>query len=150
MNKTIVIASGYFNPLHKGHVEYIYEAMKLGSNLAVIVNNDKQVLLKGSKPFMDMNERMNIVKAMKYVDYVIPSIDEDRSVSQTITKIITMYRTIFGPETKFVFAKGGDRTKRNIPERKVCDQFGIPIIDKLGKKIQSSSELLNMLEKLDK
>ena len=64
----LVIASGYFNPLHRGHVSYLEEAKKLGDKLFVIVNNDIQVKLKGSKEFLDANERELIVKALRVVD----------------------------------------------------------------------------------
>ncbi len=150
--KTIVIASGYFNPLHKGHVEYLYQAWQKGFFLYVIVNNDKQVALKGSQPFMDMEERIKIVQALKYPNYVVPSIDEDASVSKTIAKIYEAVKyAYYNEELQVIFAKGGDRNSKNIPEAKVCKELGIKIIDGLGKKIQSSSELLrkNSSEKLN-
>ena len=42
----IVCVSGYFDPLHIGHLEYFKKAKKIGTKLMVIVNNDKQGILK--------------------------------------------------------------------------------------------------------
>ena len=131
-NKITVCVSGYFNPLHKGHVRYLKEAKKLGDCLVVIVNNDKQVKLKGNKLFMDQKERLEIVSAIRYVDKALLSIDKDGSVIQTL-KLVK-------PD---IFAKGGDRTIDNIPERAICGKLGIKIVARVGrKKIQSSSKLL--------
>ena len=129
----IVCTSGYFNPLHKGHVEYMEKARVLGDKLIVIVNNDKQRALKGSKEFMDEQERMLIVKALRCVDEVVLSIDEDSTVCKTLEMI--------KPD---IFAKGGDRFNSEIPEAKVCKSLGIEMIDGLGGKIQSSSWLLKI------
>jgi len=126
----IVAASGYFNPLHIGHVEYLELAKKLGDKLIVIVNNEKQTIMKSGKEFMSVKERMAIVKALRCVDEVIESIDEDSTQCKTLTKI--------KPD---IFAKGGDRFAGEIPETKTCNEIGIKIIDGLGAKIQSSSEL---------
>lgn len=142
MSKTIVITSGYFNPLHKGHVEYIQKAYNLGMRLVVIVNSDEQVKLKGSEPFMDLEERMIILRAMKYIDYIYASIDEDLSVCKTIERTVNIFRELEGAETQFIFAKGGDRNSRNIPEKAICKKLGVKIVDGLGRKIQSSSDLL--------
>ena len=130
--KTLVIVSGYFNPLHKGHVEYLQQAKALGDYLVVIVNNDKQRELKGAKEFMKQDERMMIISALRCVDEVVLCVDEDVSVSRTL-KIIK-------PN---IFAKGGDRYSSEIPESKICNELGIKIIDGLGAKIQSSSWLLD-------
>ena len=83
----VVVISGYFNPLHTGHLDYIDGAAKLGDRLIVIVNNDEQVKLKGSTPFMDQVSRMRIVNAIKGVGRVVLSIDTDESVVQTLKSI---------------------------------------------------------------
>lgn len=127
-----VAASGYFNPLHKGHVEYLQKAKSLGDYLVVIINNDKQRALKNSKEFMDEQERMFIVSALKCVDEVFLSIDQDTSVCESLAAI-----------QPNIFAKGGDRFSSEIPESKICKQLGISIVDGLGEKVQSSSWLLN-------
>lgn len=127
----VVCTSGYFNPLHIGHLKLLKEARMYGDYLVVIVNNDEQVKLKGSKPFMNEKERMEIVKAIKYVDRVILSIDTDRTIRKTLARL--------NPQ---VFIKGGDSTPENTPELSLCEELGINIIFNVGgDKIQSSSWL---------
>jgi len=142
--KKIIITSGYFNPLHKGHIKLIQEAKKLGDFLVVIVNNDRQVKIKGSVPFMQEQERVEIIKGLKYPDEVFLSVDQDGSVAKSLEAVSKMH------PGKVFFAKGGDRNIGNIPEseRKVCEKYGIEIINNVGgEKVQSSSQLLkNVLE----
>jgi cytidyltransferase-like protein len=128
----VIAASGYFNPLHKGHVEYLEKAKSLGDKLVVIVNSDHQRALKGSKEFMGQEERMLIVKALRCVDEVVLSIDTDSSVCESLRMV-----------KPNIFAKGGDRFATEIPEAKVCNELGIVMVDGLGNKIQSSSWLLD-------
>ena len=130
------VVSGYFNPIHKGHIEYINKSKRLCDKLIVIVNNDKQVKIKGTYPFMNENERMIIVKNLKAVDEVVLSIDEDGSVCKTLAMI--------KPD---LFLEGGDKHTRNVPEMGTCEKYGIKLIDGLGKKIQSSSELVSKARK---
>jgi cytidyltransferase-like protein len=136
-----IIVSGYFNPIHKGHLEYFNNAKAIADKLFVIVNNDHQRELKGSKEFQDENERMMIVSNIKVVDKAILSIDTDRSVCATIKMIAEE----FGFEYDLGFANGGDQNNANCPEKSVCDEFKIKLIDGLGDKIQSSSWLLKKL-----
>ena len=133
-----IIVSGYFNPIHKGHLEYFNNAKALADKLFVIVNNDHQRELKGSKEFQDENERMIIVSNIKAVDKAILSIDTDRTVRETIKMIAEQ----FGGEFELGFANGGDQNNNTIPERPICEKLGISLIDGLGDKIQSSSWLL--------
>jgi rfaE bifunctional protein nucleotidyltransferase chain/domain len=130
-NMKIVACSGYFNPLHKGHVEYLEKAKSLGDKLVVIVNSDHQRALKGSKEFMSQEERMIIIKALRCVDEVVLSVDTDGTVCESLRLV-----------KPHIFAKGGDRFANEIPEAKVCDELGITMVDGLGNKIQSSSWLL--------
>jgi cytidyltransferase-like protein len=136
-----IIVSGYFNPIHKGHLEYFNNAKAIADKLFVIVNNDHQRELKGSKEFQDENERMMIVSNIKAVDKAILSIDTDRTVCATIKMIAQQ----FGREFDLGFANGGDQNNEICPERDVCDEFKIKLIDGLGDKIQSSSWLLKKL-----
>ena len=138
MRKKAIIVSGYFNPIHKGHLEYFNNAKALGDALFVIVNSDLQRSLKGSKEFQLEEERMIIVSNIKAVDKVILSIAQDRTVCATLEKIVND----FGDEYELVFANGGDQNNDTIPERPICDSVGIKLIDGLGDKIQSSSWLL--------
>ena len=86
-----IIVSGYFNPIHKGHIEYFNKAKLLADELFVIVNNDLQRALKGSKEFQQESERVLIVSNIKSVDHCILSIDKDRTVCKTIEKIALNY-----------------------------------------------------------
>lgn len=136
--KKAVIVSGYFNPIHKGHLEYFHNAKSHGDALFVIVNSDHQRALKGSKEFQDEQERVFIVSSLRVVDKVFLSIDEDRTVCETIAHI----HKEFGNTYALAFANGGDQNNDTIPERPVCEHLGISLIDGLGDKIQSSSWLL--------
>ena len=138
--RKVVITSGYFNPLHIGHINLFREAKKLGDILVVIVNNDEQVKLKGSVPFMSESERMEIIKAIRYVDEVFLSIDKDKSVTESLKAVAQKY---VGNE--LFFAKGGDRNADNIPEseKQICQKYNIKIVNNVGgEKVQSSSWLL--------
>ena len=136
--KKAVIVSGYFNPLHKGHLDLFEKAKEHGDMLIVIVNNDKQRELKGSKFFQDEEERLRIIRALKVVDMAWLSLDEDKTQNRTLKVLLDkFYGTL-----NLAFANGGDQNNDTIPERKICEQFGIELIDGLGEKIQSSSWLL--------
>jgi len=136
-----IIVSGYFNPIHKGHLEYFNNAKAIADQLFVIVNNDHQRELKGSKEFQDENERMIIVSNIKAVDKAILSIDTDRTVCATIKMIAEQY----GSEFELGFANGGDQNNDTIPEKPICALMNVALIDGLGDKIQSSSWLLKKL-----
>ena len=138
MKFNIVIVSGYFNPLHKGHIEYFHNAKQSFDKLFVIVNNDSQRKLKNSKEFMLQDERKIIVNELKIVDEVFISIDYDRSVCESLTMISKEY----SKDNNLFFANGGDQNNKNIPESKLCNKLGIKLLDGLGEKIQSSSWLL--------
>jgi len=134
-----IIVSGYFNPIHKGHLEYFNKAKALADKLFVIVNNDNQRALKGSKEFQKEDERLLIVSNIKAVDKVFLSLDQDRTVCQTLRIIANQ----FGCEYELAFANGGDQNNETIPEKPICLEVGINLVDGLGDKIQSSSWLLN-------
>ena len=138
MKLKAIIVSGYFNPLHKGHIEYFHLAKAQGNQLFVIVNNDYQRVLKGSKEFMLEEERSLIVNELELVDEVFLSIDQDRTVCATLEKIYKNYSETF----ELFFANGGDQNSSSSPETPVCKKIGIGIIDGLGDKKQSSSWLL--------
>lgn len=137
--EVIVAASGYFDPIHVGHIEYLKLAKKLGTKLVVIVNNDKQTILKKGSEFMPFKERLEIVKSLACVDDVFPSIDKDSTVCRSLEAL-----------KPNIFAKGGDRFAKEIPEKNVCDKLGIKIVDGLGNKIQASSNLIQRSMGLNK
>ena len=133
-----MIVSGYFNPIHKGHINYFNNAKSLADELFVIVNSEHQRALKGSKEFQQEAERVFIVSNTKSVDHCVLSINQDRTVCKTIEKIVID----FGSEYELSLANGGGQNNNTILERPVCDQMGITLVDGLGDKIQSSSWLL--------
>ena len=139
MKKKAIIVSGYFNPIHKGHLEYFNKARALADALFVIVNSDFQRALKGSKEFQKEEERLFIVQNIKAVDKAFISIDKDRTVCESIRFI---YEN-FGQTYDLGFANGGDQNNNSIPEAPTCKELNIELIDGLGDKIQSSSWLLN-------
>ena len=113
-----VAVSGYFDPIHVGHLEYFELAKQLGDKLVVIVNNNHQCVLKKGKPFMDEADRMRIVNAMGIVDEVFLAIDDDKSVCKSLEAL--------RPD---VFANGGDRHVGEIPESAICRKHGIELAD---------------------
>ena len=137
--KKAVIVSGYFNPIHKGHLELFRKAKKNADKLWVIVNSDLQRELKGSNEFMDELERLDIVQSIRYVDYALISMDKDNTQCQTLETFSEM----FGEQYHLIFANGGDQNNDTIPEREVCERVGIELVDGLGDKVQSSSWLLS-------
>ena len=116
-----IIVSGYFNPIHKGHLEYFNNAKAVADKLFVIVNNDHQRALKHSKEFQDENERMIIVSNIKAVDKAILSIDTDRTVCATIKMIADKF--------ELGFANGRDQNNDTIPEKPICEQMNVFLID---------------------
>lgn len=129
MNKTIVV-SGYFIWLHVGHIEYFRRASKLGE-LVVVINNDEQQILKYGEVIVPLEERIKVIESIECIDKVIASIDKDKTVCETLQMLQPL-----------VFANGGDRIEKNIPEAKICKELNIEMIFGLGNKIQSSSDLL--------
>ena len=130
---TVVCVSGYFDPIHVGHLEYFHHAKSLGTSLVVIVNNDEQARQKKGKAFMKDTERVEIVKNLKMVDHVVLSIDTNRTVCDTLASMVPK------PD---IFCNGGDQFNDIIPEREICEKNGIQLVDGLGLKIQSSSTLI--------
>ena len=126
----VVAVSGYFDPIHVGHLELLKLAKQLGDKLVVIVNNDQQAVLKKGKSFMNEKDRMEIVSALQSVDEVFLSIDNDKSVCKSLE--------FLKPN---IFANGGDRSLNEIPETAVMKKYSIKMVDGLGAKIRSSSKI---------
>tara|TARA_Y100000004_G_scaffold176998_1_gene218097 strand:+ start:1088 stop:1522 length:435 start_codon:yes stop_codon:yes gene_type:complete len=129
LKEKAVAVSGYFDPIHVGHLEMLEMAKSLGDRLIVIVNNDEQAKLKKGKSFMNEHDRLKIVKSLKCVDEAFLSIDKDESVCLSLR--------LCAPH---VFANGGDRKEEEVPEAEVCRMLNIEMVDGLGKKIRSSSD----------
>jgi cytidyltransferase-like protein len=136
----IACVSGYFDPIHIGHIEYFKQSKNIADKLMVIVNNDDQSKLKKGKYFMPVDERIKIIQELKCVDFVIKSIDMDRTVCKTLESV--------EPRPTY-FCNGGDQNNNSIPEADICNRLGIELRDGFGDKIQSSSWLINKIKKID-
>lgn len=141
----LVVTSGFFNPIHSGHIALLEEARKLGDKLIVIVNSDLQVIVKGSKPFLSQNERCIIVQALRCVDDVFLSIDKDGTIANSLSQIAQNH-----PECEVIFAKGGDRNSASAmpkSELEACRRYNIEIVYGVGgmDKKNSSSKILQGL-----
>lgn len=135
----IGIISGYFSPVHLGHIEYINYSKKECEYLIAIINNDYQVKLKGTIPFMDEFHRSKIINNLKSVDEIFISIDTDKTVCNSLRKLREKY-----PNDNLMFFNSGDRTIDNleISESKVCEELKIKEVVIHLPKLYSSSELL--------
>lgn len=139
----VVLATGGYDPIHSGHIAYFEEAKKLGDILVVGVNSDEWLTRKKGQPFMNINERLSIIKNLKMVDSAIIFDDSDGTAKSAIRYCLNTY-----PESEIIFANGGDRTKTNIPEMELlCSEeeskrlnfvFGIGGMHKMN----SSSKIL--------
>jgi len=131
----IIIESGYFNPLHGGHLDMIEAGKKLGDKLIVIVNNDVQQVQKKGKVILDQTNRLRLVGALRDVDEVILSIDQDPTQIATLEEVAKKY-----PNDELVFANGGDRdSEKAIPEGDVCRQYNIEMIFGVGGTVKADS-----------
>tara|TARA_Y100000741_G_scaffold69875_1_gene50772 strand:+ start:16 stop:459 length:444 start_codon:yes stop_codon:yes gene_type:complete len=126
--KTLVIVSGYFSPLHCGHLDYLEAGASLGDRLIVIVNNDLQQKKKKGKVILAQQDRLRIVKALSIVDEACVSIDDDSSVKKTIESM-----ALKNQQFNLIFANGGDRNEpSDIPEVDVCREHKIQLIFGVG------------------
>jgi len=136
-----VIVSGYFSPLHTGHLDMIESAASNGDFLVVIVNNNEQQIMKKGKIIQDENDRLRIVNALRFVDDAIVAVDADRAVSESIRVIAEKYS-----DCELTFANGGDRSSGAVvPETGVCEEFNIAMVfDMGGTEKADSSTRINM------
>lgn len=109
--KNIVLVTGGFDPLHSGHIAYFKAAKTLGDYLIVGINSDEWLERKKGRAFMPWNERLCVINNLSMVDEVYTFDDSDNSAKALIKQVRAHY-----PESKIIFANGGDRTKENIPE----------------------------------
>ena len=90
---------------------------------------------------MSEEDRLEIIKCIKYVSAAFISVDEDKTVCKSLKRVRKVY-----PDQDLVFANGGDRAIGEVPESKVCLKHGIEMVDGLGEKIRSSSEMVKGVE----
>jgi D-beta-D-heptose 7-phosphate kinase/D-beta-D-heptose 1-phosphate adenosyltransferase len=136
-NKTIVLVTGGFDPIHGGHIDYFNAAKKLGDLLIVGVNSDSWLERKKGQAFMPITERVQIIENLRMVDRCMLFNDNDNSAIEAIKNVKALF-----PDSKIIFANGGDRTKDNIPEMVFDDVefvFGVGGTDKKN----SSSDILH-------
>lgn len=135
----IQIVSGFFNPLHGGHLDMIEAAAKLGDHLIVIVNNDIQQVIKKDKVILSEDNRARLIGALRAVDEVMIAIDEDPTVIRTLEHIAKKY-----PNDQLTFSNGGDRdSEKAIPEGEVCHKYNIELLFGVGgmEKADSSTRI---------
>ena len=155
--KNVIIVSGGFDPVHKGHIRMFREAANFGANVIVGLNSDEWLTRKKGKPFMKFEERKEILEGFRYVNQVLTIDDTDDTASDLIRRVHSLYD---GEEHehnysdlghmgmtdyyKIYFANGGDRTSKNVPEMKVCKELDVTMLWGVGGgKIQSSSWLIS-------
>lgn len=115
----------------------IEAASEMGDRLIVIVNNDKQQMLKKGKIILDEDNRIRLISALRHVDDAVLAVDEDAPVIETLKVIADMH-----PQHELVFANGGDRdSTKVIPEADICAELGIDMIWGLGDKVDSSTRI---------
>ena len=136
---TVTLVTGGFDPLHSGHIAYFKAAREFGNSLCVGVNSDDWLTGKKGKPFMNVSERMSIIKELKCVDVTIEFRDKDDSACDAIKMALEVYDNV-------LFCNGGDRGSVNTPEyeryrhdKRVEFKFGVGGEDKKN----SSSWLLD-------
>lgn len=139
-NRSVVVTSGGFDPLHIGHLRCIQAANELGDAavLIVVVNGDGFLTRKKGRPFMPHAERMEIIDGLRGVDFVVGWDDG----SQTVSGALEIIRPT-------IFAKGGDRSEAKlVPEFEVCERIGCKVVFGVGgtEKVQSSSTLIASIE----
>lgn len=131
----VVIVSGFFNPLHGGHLDMIEAAALMGDKLIVVVNNDTQQIIKKGKIILNEQNRARLVGALRVVDDTIISIDEDPTVIKTLQMIAIQH-----PGDELIFANGGDRdSEKVIPETQVCRDYNIKMVMGVGGTVKADS-----------
>ena len=136
----IIILSGGFDPLHKGHIRMFKEASKIGK-VVVGLNSDNWLIRKKGKCFMTHSERTEILGAIEYIDSIVSFDDNDNTAIKLIQNIFKEY----SKSAQIFFGNGGDRIDSTTPEVDYCKDNNIEMLWNLGgEKVQSSSKLLNL------
>ena len=160
--KSVIVLSGGFDPVHRGHLRMFREASWLGHQVIVGLNSDDWLTRKKGKPFMEFEERKEILEGFKYINQVLPFDDKDDTANDLIERVYDIYNSD-SYEHKYsdvghaammdyyqiYFANGGDRKVDNVPEVDVCKELDVVMLWGVGGgKIQSSSWLIDKLKKL--
>jgi glycerol-3-phosphate cytidylyltransferase/D-beta-D-heptose 7-phosphate kinase/D-beta-D-heptose 1-phosphate adenosyltransferase len=135
----VVIVSGFFNPLHGGHLDMIEAAARMGDRLVVIVNNDVQQVMKKDKIILPEENRARLIGALRDVDEVMIAVDQDPTVIKSLKAVAEKY-----PGDELVFANGGDRdSEKAISEADVCREYNIQMVFGVGgmEKADSSTRI---------
>ena len=137
--RTAIVVSGYFSPIHVGHLDLIDDAASRGDDVIVIVNNNAQQEMKKGKVIIDEADRLRIVRALRAVDHAFVAIDDDRTVRASLRKVASDF-----PDHRIIFGNGGDRDSDVVvPEAEVCQELGIEMVFNMGgtEKADSSSRI---------
>ena len=138
--KNVIIVSGGFDPVHKGHIRMFREAANLGHQVIVGLNSDEWLSRKKGKPFMKWDERAEILESCKFVTQVLSMNDSDDTASDIIKQVANLYKN---QDMNIYFANGGDRGKGNVPELDTCKDLNVVMLWNIGGgKVQSSSWLI--------
>jgi cytidyltransferase-like protein len=142
------IVSGYFNPLHVGHLDLMESGRALADGLIVIVNNDEQQLRKKGRVIQDEGSRLRIVRALRVVDEAVVAVDDDGTVCATLGALRAQH-----PDAELVFGNGGDRSSpETTPEAEACARLGIRVVYGVGgvAKADASSRIIAALDEPDR
>lgn len=142
--RNIVVISGGFDPLHRGHVSYIQGAASLRGQdglLFVGLNSDAWLRRKKGQEFMSWEDRHAVVSNIKGVDFCVPMDDSDNTACNLIRAVVASF-----PDDQVIFGNGGDRSSaKATPETQVCEELGVKIVYGVGgeNKANSSSWILD-------
>ena len=143
--KSVIVLSGGFDPVHRGHLRMFREASWLGHHVIVGLNSDDWLTRKKGKPFMPWEERKEVLESMRYINQVLPFDDSDDTASDLIERVHSLYTRKeleyeasdlnhmgFYEYYQIYFANGGDRGKGNVPEVEICKDVGVEMLWGVG------------------
>jgi rfaE bifunctional protein nucleotidyltransferase chain/domain len=132
--KRIVLANGCFDLIHTGHIRYLREAKQKGDILVLALNSDSSVRkLKGKgRPILDQKERIEILTAFSFVDYM--TIFKEDNVEKVLLAL--------KPD---IHAKGSDYTKETVPEKETVKSYGGSIAIVGGAKVNYTSKIIERI-----
>ena len=140
------IVSGFFSPLHHGHLDLFEAAQARSGHLIVIVNNDRQQILKKGRLVQSEGPRTRIVSALRIVDAVYLAVEDGPGIDGTFDQIRRDY-----PDTELEFCNGGDRRSiATLPDEEIAsaERNRIALLYGIGgtDKADSSSRIIEAIE----